>query len=152
MRIRARVGLGDGKGAEHLAAYERTQPAFSLFGGAGRPDRLGHERVADREDDRNRRTVRRDGFDRQRVRNVIEAGAAPLGRHRNADETKRRRLRHERTRIDRRPVDLGRERLDPIARKRGGTIDKGLGVGGDGENPWRGLGLRAHGSGPRQNF
>ncbi len=76
--------LGQAERAEHLAARERTQPLVLLRIAAPRHQDRADRAVVDADDRRGRAVAGRDLLEDHRQREVVEAGAVPFGRHRDA--------------------------------------------------------------------
>ncbi len=82
-RVRAGVGLGEGVGAEDLAAREARQPAPSARRCRGSQERRRHQAVLHGDRRRGPRVGARDLLDDRRERRGVEAGAAEVLGHRS---------------------------------------------------------------------
>ena len=124
-----RVGSGvlfrQREGAQRLTARQPPEPQLLLRVGTESRNRLDDERIVDRGNHRDDRARARQRFDRERVADVVLAGAAPFGADRHAHQAERRELAHEVARE--RALVVNRRRLrrddDPLrtARRRPGT-------------------------------
>ena len=91
-RVAARLRLGQRKRTEHAAGSQRLEPLFFL-----RVVRIGHayaahRAIVDRDDGRGAAIAGRDFLDHDRQREIVEAGAAELFRHRDAEHAELREL------------------------------------------------------------
>ena len=82
--VRAGARFGEAEGAEQLAARERAQEAFLLLRRAVAQERQADQRVVHLERGRRGAVGRRDLHDRERIGDVVGAGAVEFRRHGHA--------------------------------------------------------------------
>jgi hypothetical protein len=116
-RVGAGVLFGEREGSERLAAGEPPQPGVLLRVGTEAGDRLRDKRVVDRGNHRDNGAGVGERFDRERVADVVLAGAAPFAGDRHPHQSERRRFAHEIARERAAFVNHGCLRRHPLARK-----------------------------------
>ena len=115
--IRAALRLGQAEGAQHLAARHRPQILLLLLRRAVFDQRHAADRIVAAHDGGDRAVAGGDLLQRQRIGDVVGAGAVPFGRNRHAHEAELAQLAQRLARELGLAVPFGRMRRQRRARE-----------------------------------
>ena len=142
--VRAGARLGEAEGAEQLAAREGAQEAFLLLWRAVAQEGQADQRVVHLERGRRRAVGRRDLHDRERIGDIVGAGAVELRRHGHAQHAELAHAGEGFAREARDAVAFGSRRRQFAGRKLAGHVaDLPLAFGQHGRRlgAWRRSGI-----------